>query len=434
MKKDFRSAAGKWVATVMAGFTLASGVAVSRALADEELPPPQPTVEKAMPVPEPVLREENIPGFGPDLSRLAQPACLKDGKPVTASHEDKALSAALEEMKSAGITGQALYNFAISRSVTFCSVTTLGGGIGADYDPQANRVNIQTHRPMVFKLASIISGTMRAVQKENGTLALDTRQDFHQWLRQSLYAEAAAQTAEIAVAFELKNAGKPALWDMLSKPQGAGDWKLMPVKVRFESEYAAMTAAKKPPSLALMQASSRAWEAMFDVQGWVDFHAAQTLAGYLKMLESGGFDGQKAVSRDEMPPEKQVVMLDVMAGKFDRNLNLTRFVHAPREDLLLFGGNDRLLLAAEAVELARYVKTNGRDAPETARIQMAAEEKKNPYLGLELSSVVSHWSARSATSGSMESAMDQAAAAQKDGRVPLLPRQEPRPQIKPGFK
>lgn len=406
------------MASLIAAFALVSG----RAVAEETLPPPTLAAEGGIPVPHPELHEESL--VESELSKSFVPACFKNDGGTS--------PLALKDMKNSGIVGAALYNFSVSRGVTYCSVKYFISGKGGDYDPYKNSVNIHSLRGATFKLAAVINGTMRAVEKENGTLALDTRQDFRQWLRQSLYADAAAQVAEIAVAFELRQSGKPALWDMLSQPQGAGEWNLKPVLAQFEKEYGLAISEKKTISMATMQASSRAWELMFNVQSWVDFHASQTLAGYIKALDSGKFDGQKAAAFDKIPVERQIAMSDSMAGKFDRNLNLTRFARAPKDDLLLFGSNDRLLLAAEAVEVARYTKTNGPDAPETIRIKMAAEEKKNPYLGVDLSDIALRWMASSGRAGGMESAMDRAAAEKNDGKTPVMPFQPPEPKIK-GF-
>lgn len=191
-------------------------------------------------------------------------------------------------------------------------------------------------------------------------------------IKEEMFSEAAAQVAEIAIAFEMRQKGKAVYWDELKEYGGGNGIELVKSMDAFEKTYSEKAAS--PHKEALEHAASAAWKLIMHDQKFQMTYAAPMAMRYLSSFNKG----ELGAIADGVDDNSAKTM-----GKIGSEYSLTR--HAEELSLEeIFPGNKKFAQMVRGLDARRLKSVLGNDDPKVKALLDREKKDSNPWLTADL--------------------------------------------------
>ena len=197
-------------------------------------------------------------------------------------------------------------------------------------------------------------------------------------LKEEMYSEAAAQVAEIAIAFEMRQNGKGDYWQGLKDGGGGNDISLEGAMDAFEATYAAHGQA--PHREKLERASSAAWKLIMQENEFQMTYAAPLAMRYLASMNNGELGGIAANDGENTA---------AVMGKIGDAYSLTRYAeNTSLEDI--FPDKQNFIQMVRGLDARRMKEVLGADDPQVKAVYAREEKNGNLWLTVDLKKFEAH--------------------------------------------
>lgn len=265
------------------------------------------------------------------------------------------------------VIGQLLHNHAIKHNVFFAENETQNR-TGGTWTSSEKMVRVKPHDDPRYD-HGYASGTvahelLHAVQDNRGVLEYSNKWSIQEYQMHVMSYEAAAFIVARLMAFELQmNGYDTEPWDSVKNS------KLSRV---IEEEYNKHIQGDKNHMTSLELAGSKAWQALYENQYWLDSYNKWVAHIYTKRL-LGGYLETDRVEEFSIDNARN-------DGYISRLFNATAHVsHLPDKDSL-FGSNETMRHLHEFLEMEFLKRTHGDDASDYLAYKSEIIEKGNPFV------------------------------------------------------
>ena len=316
------------------------------------------------------------------LKQYISELCFEIGDPDVKTANNEGVRLTLGEVAEMTLLGQSLVNIADQMNVKFCGLNNLSAGVAALYYPHADLLITRPARSKYDLVTNLVHEMMHAAQDQNGLFISDYGWDIESRLQHNLSVEAAAATAEMLIAYEAYLRGKDDYWLYLNTSFGnaAMDKKSLTI---LDQTYCNAMAVGASHQDALMLAGRKAFENVFQHQGWLSFYCNQELVSYAFEVTAGLYDRPFVLQSGVFDQNKLNAAGQIGFG----GLSFTAAADIPGLGRVL-QTQPQMYFAFQAVEVERVRRSFGYASPEHAQIYNQAVAEKNPYLGLDIGKAV----------------------------------------------